>query len=569
MNLAALVAVVLAAAVALGVWRMRSRRVAHIGLQALATLLLYLCLFPPATRHDFAAGELFVLTPGATAAQRDAVPIAATAVALPGVDAARAIERVPDLATALRRHPDARRLRIVGGGLPVRDRDAARGLVVAFDAAPLPPGLVELDAPVTALAGQAWSAAGRVEGDAVRVELRDPSGTVVAAQAPDADGRFALDAVAKGPGLATFELVALGRDGARLDASSVAVAVSAGEAMRIALLAGAPDVELKYLRRWAVDAGLALDSRIALTEGVALIEGSAAFDAAALREADLAILDERSWAALDAERKQALLAAVRDGLGLLLRVTGPVAADVAADWSALGLPLLGDDAPASVKLEHALGSSAAGLAFTRHGAAVAAADAATLLHADDDTPLGWSREVGRGRVALWRLADSHRLVLAGASAAFGSLWSEVVSTLARPRGEAAPSLPARAYVGERTLLCGLATDATVETADAREPLLPDAAHCAAYWPQAPGVHELASGDRRWPFTVRAANQDAALRAGTSRRATQALVDPASSPAATSARELPLSRWPFFLALLAALAALWVFERRMHGGTAPG
>ena len=45
-------------------------------------------------------------------------------VALPEAAASDGSERVPDLGTALRRHPDVRTLHVVGDGLEARDRDA-------------------------------------------------------------------------------------------------------------------------------------------------------------------------------------------------------------------------------------------------------------------------------------------------------------------------------------------------------------------------------------------------------------------------------------------------------------
>lgn len=569
MSPALLVAVAIAAAALVGVVRSRHAlryRAARIGLQLAAAVLLYLCLFPPSTREEFAADELVVLTPGATAAQIAALPLAANTVALPGVEAERALERVPDLGTALRRHVDARRLRIVGGGLPSRDRDAARGLVVAFDAAPLPRGLVELDLPHVVRAGSAWRVAGRAEGLAGgRVELRDPSGAVVAAQAPDAQGRFSLQAVAKGEGAASFVLDALGADGTRVDSMAVPLAVQAGAPLKILLLAGAPDPELKYLRRWAADAGLALDSRLGLSEGVVLTEGAAALDAEALRSVDLAVLDERSWNALDAGAKQALIGAVRDGLGLLLRATGPIPEPVAADWADLGYRVQAAAPAAAVKLDRALGLDEAGPALARGALAVDAPDAAPLLRADDGSTLGWSRNLGRGRVALWLLADSYRLSLAGAAPAFGTLWSEVFANLARARGEIPPSLPQAARVDERAVFCAVATDAAVETeAGAHSQLIADAAGCAAYWPDAPGWHTLLSGDRRWPFHVRARDEARALAAGETQRATRALLVAASSPVEPAARSRPLPRWPFFLAWLALVALLWWLERDAPG-----
>lgn len=567
MNPSLVAAVLIALAVLAGVARSRRaprRRAVRIGLQILAAVALYACLFPPHTREQFAADELVVLTPGATPAQIAALPLAATTVALPGVVAAATVERVPDLGTALRRHAQATALRIVGGGLPSRDRDAARSRVIAFEAAPLPNGVVELDAPAAVPAGRLFRVGGRVAGVAdARVELRDPSGAVVVAQATDAQGRFSLQAVAKGEGTARFTLDALSADGGRVDSLAVPVAAHAGAPLKILLLAGAPDPELKYLRRWAADAGLVLDSRLALSDGVALTEGTPVLDAQALQSVDLAVLDERAWATLDAAGRQVLVDAVRDGLGLLLRVTGPVAEPVAAQWAELGYRLTPTPTPpaAAVRLDRALGLGEDAPVLARRPLAVEADDAAPLLRADDGAPLAWMRNLGRGRVAVWLLADSYRLGLSGAASAFGTLWSEATANVARARGAAAPTLPGEARVDERATFCALAADAAVEARDeARVELVVDARGCAAYWPRTPGWHALSSAGQRWPFHVRARDEAVALAAGDIERATRALLSASSSSAVPATRSLPLPRWPFFLAWLALVALLWWFER---------
>ena len=574
MSVPMIVAIVLAAAVALGAWRTgirwplsRKARALRIVLQIAAALLLYGCLFPPATREDFAAGELVVLTPGATSAQLRALPLAANVVALPGVDAPRAIERVPDVGTALRRHADARSLRIVGAGLPSRDRDAARGLVSAFDAVPPSRGLVELDAPASVGAGSLWQVQGRAQ-DSVdgRVELRDPAGTVVAAQTLDAQGRFILQTTAKGEGTAQFTLRLLDRDGAQIDAVPVPLAVHASVPLRILLLGGAPDPELKYLRRWAADAELALDSRMILSEGVAFTEGAPALDGDALRRADVVIVDERAWAAIDARHKQTLIAAVRDGLGLLLRVTGPLPAPVAADWAELGYPTRADESAAAVRLDRRFALADPGIALTRRALTVEAPDAAPLLRADDGSVLAWSRNLGHGRVGLWQLSDGYRLSLSGAGAAFGTMWGDALAGVARARGEAVPTLPATARVDERAVSCGIADDTSIEDdSGERTVLTVDATtHCAAYWPATAGWHNLFSAGRSWPFYARARGEAAALAAGEAAHATRAMIGSSASVAATATRSVPLPRWPFFLTWLAAAAALWWLERSRHG-----
>ncbi len=569
---AALIALLLASALLLGGLRSRHHgaphRVARIALQGLAALLLWLCLFPPATREEFAAAEMAVLTPGISVAQRDALPATAALVALPGVAAAGRAERVPDLGTALRRHPEVRRLRIVGGGLPVRDRDAARGLVAAFDAAPLPRGVVELALPSAVIAGSMWRVGGRVaDVSGGRIELRDPSAAMVADAALDAQGRFAFAAPARAAGPALFRLRVRDGAGRAVEDLAVPLAARAGSPLRVLLLAGAPDPELKYLRRWVVDAGMQLDSQLALSKGIALTEGDARVDAAALREADVAIIDDRAWSALDRARKEALVDAVHDGLGLLLRVTGPVPSAVLEDWRALGFGIARGDAGPSISLTRVLDLADAAPGFTRFPLMVDAPDAAPLLRADDATPLALWRAEGQGRVALWWLADSWRLELAGASARYATLWGEVTTTLARARGMPGPSLPSDAWVDQRAVLCGVGDRDRVEAPGGKPIALivdPAAAHagpaCAGYWPAEAGWHTLVSGGMRWPFYVRDAGAAAALAAGADARATRALVSGAGARA-TATREVPLPRWPFFIGWLAVVGVLWWLERR--------
>ena len=87
---------------------------------AVAALFLYLAMFPPAART--ATGTLTVITAGATDTQLTTIGRQDKVVALPEAPGDVALERVADLASALRRDPSVERLIIVGAGLPARDR---------------------------------------------------------------------------------------------------------------------------------------------------------------------------------------------------------------------------------------------------------------------------------------------------------------------------------------------------------------------------------------------------------------------------------------------------------------
>ena len=90
------------------------------------------------------------------------------------------------------------------------------------------------------------------------------------------------------------------------------------------MLAGAPDAELKYLRRWAVDAGVRMHTQIELGGGMQLGDAPVALNAATLKDFDAVIVDERTWGGMGAARRNALAHAVRGGLGLLVRLDGPL-----------------------------------------------------------------------------------------------------------------------------------------------------------------------------------------------------------------------------------------------------
>ncbi|MGN6520510.1 MAG: Ig-like domain-containing protein [Dokdonella sp.] len=569
MNTPVLVAILLCAGVLFGAWRSgrdgRARRASRVVLQVLAAIALWFCLYPPSSPQAHRSGELVVLTPRVTTAQIAALGRGEDVVALPGVDAPRAIERVPDLAGALRRHADAARVRVVGGGLPARDRDAARGRVVAFDAAPLPRGIVALDAPAETLAGHAVRIGGRVEGaPAARIELFDPAGATVASATADAEGAFAFTAHARAAGTLSLRVRASDANGERIDEVAVPLSVLDGDPLALLVLAGAPDAELKFLRRWAVDAGARLDSRVGLSEGVALVEGGAVLDSAALAATDVVLVDERAWAALGAVPKAALLAAVDDGLGLLLRATGPLSPEVARDWAALGFDVhASGQEPVAVALARTLGGADTHPAFTRRPIDVQAADAAPLLRADDGSVVGAWRVRGHGRVGLWWLDDAFRLALAGERARYGTLWSDTFAMLARPHANASPRLPTHARVDERAVICDLAAGAVVESPSGERTPLPiiDGAgeRCAAWWPAQAGWHALVDGERRHPVFVRARGEAAALAAADAREATRLLVG-ASEPAEQGMRSVPLPRWPFFLAWLTLAGMLWLIER---------
>ncbi|HYG07455.1 MAG TPA: carboxypeptidase regulatory-like domain-containing protein [Stenotrophomonas sp.] len=579
-------AVVLALAAVVGVLRLLRqpalvphwRRVLLLALQPACALLLYLALYPPA-RVIESGTTLVVLTAGAP---QPAAGAGEAVVALPEANAAADVPVVPDLATALRQRPDIARLRVLGQGLPTRDHEAVGTRALIFEPTALPPGLIGLSSPAPVAPGNAFAVRGQVSGlPGAGVELLDPAGRRVDMAMADAQGGFSLIGQARIAGEVLFAVRVLDARGTERDRQPLPLRVIDAAPLRVWIQAGAPQPEWKYLRRWAADAGLTLHTQIATGAGLQLGDASLPLDAATLAGFDLLWLDQRALAALSRSQREAVLAAARRGLGVLIRLDGPADASLRQALAQFGLPLRGGDGVATVATGAAANPAPAGTsanadasealpALTRRDFAPSTA-LPVLARDARGQPYAWWHALGQGRIGVTTITDTYRLTLAGAAAAHARQWSDAVATLARPRAAAtsAAELPELAWTGERSTLCGLGADAQVRDPTSHAHALQrDPASgsrgCAAYWPQQPGWHVLAQGEQREPFFVRDPAQARAWHLRTQADATQLM---RSAPVATTASAgpgLPSSRWPAWWAFVLLAAASWWLERPRRG-----
>lgn len=531
------------------------RFVALAGLQIAAGALLWLTLFPP---HVLTApGRLVVLTEGATArlpASGDVV------VALPEAARTAGAIRVPDLATALRLYPEPGRLRIEGHGLSPRDRIPLDR--PASFAPPAPPkGIIALALPASVAPGARFTVGGEIGAlKAGVVELLDPAGAVVDKAEVKAGARFGLSGATRAAGPALFDLRLRDAAGRQVEHVEIPVEARAPVSPRVLVLAGAPSAETKYLRRWAQDAGVALNLEVSLGGGVQLGDAPVALTRATLDAVDLLVIDDRRWETLDRQDRAAIDGAVRGGLGLVLRPTGPLSDAVRRDWAVFGLPTLETEGLRAVRLNGPNSD------LNRHDILPTTSGGVPLVVTKEGQPLAAWRARGQGRVALWTVADSYALVLTGRADRHGELWSELFSAVARPGEASGVHVQELARAGHRVALCGAQEGLTVIEPDGatRRPLVdPRAAPgaCAAYWPASPGWRTVVDGDRRSALYVQPADAAPSLAQAQARAATQRLVETAASGPARAARQAPGSPWPWALALLAILGTLWWLERR--------
>jgi hypothetical protein len=556
-------------------------------------VLLYFALFPPVLP---VGGEtLLVATAEAPADIR--IKPGERLIALPEAPPLAGAERAPDLATALRRHDQVRRLRILGRGLTTRDRDSAVAMPVDFTPMKPPRGLIRLDPPADTPAGAIFALAGQAAGlEGGTAELLDPAGRRVDSRVIGADGNFTLGGTARAPGLALFTLRLRGRDKAVFADTPVPLRTLAEKPVR-ALLIGAPSPEAKYLRRWAGDAGIVLQSRLDAGGGVDLGGEGVRLDAASLRETDVVIIDDQALAGLGSASRTALAQAAAGGLGVIVRMTGPATTGSRDAWRALGLMVKGGNEIAPVALPP-LAPDAEALAFRRGPGTADVPDGLNLI--DDPAPdlgrwvvqagsdfvtavtdadggivSGWQQR-GQGRVALWTAANSFALVLNGEAERYQQWWSDTLSAVVRPESLFRPDVPPLVQTGERIGVCGIAEPVRVMAPDGLEvPLAidPDAGAwgCAAYWPSTTGVHTIVQEGRgarqTFAFMVLPEASLAPIRAQETGEATVRWAARQNTPGVPATPGRRGAAWPWFLAWLLLSGALWFGERRLRAGPA--
>lgn len=567
------------------------RRWIGIALQIAAAMLLYFCLVPPNRQQP--AGGLVVL--GIDADRAGALPASeGPLLLLPEAADVPGAQRVPDLATALRQHP-ASTLTLVGAGLAARDRDALLPPDVRWQAAPEPRGWIALQPPADVAPGARFEVVAQARGAAkAKAELLDPAGSVVDRTDVADDGRVQLSGIARAEGRSVFQLRLLDADGHVVDSVPVPQQTLPAAPLRLLVRASAPGPELKYLRRWAADAGIRVQVQADTGAGLSIGDGAVAIDAASLTRSDLLLLDERSLAALSAGQLAAVRQALRDGLGVLVRSAGAPSASARQRLRDLGLPVQGDGSSRTLELtgdgESAIlaarrGPLAAGTLPTgygeeadrsSHSAALSSLEAlalqppgsSALLHDRAGNAIGGWRAVGRGRIGLLPLTDSWRWVLAGRDDRHGELWSSVVATLARAQSsdDALWSPQPISWAGERQALCGVQAPLQVfnKHGDA-VPLIVDGAtsalRCAGWWPREAGWQRLQRGDSVvWRYVFDPKDAPTLHRQAMIDATTQALA--ASTPADASVMHpVPGSRWPWWLAFVLCASLLWWLERR--------
>jgi hypothetical protein len=529
-------------------------------LQAISAVLLYFCLFPPPTFTR--AEHLVILT-----ANADTKNIRASehVLALPEAPAHESAERAPDLATALRRYPSVTSLHIIGDGLSPRDIDAAKNIASDFSPSSLPLGISEVWFSENVTLGARWEVRGRVNTtEQGKIELLNPGNAVVASADISEAGDFIFDDTIRSTGLLLYHLRVVNSDKKIIELLDVPIHSMQSPALRVLSLSGGPNAETKYLHRWAVDAGVKLDSQISLGAGLQIATSAKPINAGTLNDTDLLLLDERAWNAMNPAGKQAVINALRNGMGVLVRITGPLSANTRSELRTLGFAINDNTIEQGVRLKSVVGDKDS-VSLSIRPLQVNSEDAVSLLHDSSHKPVALWRAEGRGRIGLWWLSDSYRLVLNDQASTHGQIWQEAITTLARARDAVKPSRQTvHPRIHERVVFCDVAEKAYVKTPLETLHALIAENNCAGYWPNNADWHTLISGNLEIPFYIREHDKGLALKASTMQEATKNLSSAKTSLKNTTDMPIPGSHWPWFFIWLLITTGLWLLERSKLG-----
>ncbi len=570
-------------------WQRTDRRRLPLRLIASAAALaaLGLLAFPVSCRVQRPPGEAILLTPGATPEQLE------TLGHLPAYRLAEDREAgipetsatpIPAAGFLQQAMPHLARLHVVGHGLRPDQLRQLGPVATTLHPAPLPPGVMWLDAaqllPRDALFRVEGRLAGLPAGES-RLELIDPG------------GRRAEQTVF-GPGEASFrlrlEVAADGRHLYRLRLSNAGgllweerlpLRVTPREPLQILLLQGSPGFEVRHLKNWLAEQGHAIAVRSTVSRGVRRTEflnreatRLGRLDRDGWSQFRLLISDLQGLAELGSRERAALLESIRqDGLGVLALAGAREFRSSRRrlpEWFSAFEPgtFARED---EVRLQPLLEGWPEPPPLIAPPVQLDSPRILPLLRDRQERTLAGAVPLGSGRVAVTLLPETFVWRLRGSNDEYSALWTSLLNPLVTPVASAwsSPRRP-EAFVGlpyEARLHASLPPEegqvrspsgSTTRLHWSRHPVEADS-WWAAFWPRQPGWHRLeAAAAGPTEFYVHEDREWTALRAyGRTLETGRAALRPAGLPAEPPLSATPLSPLFPWLLFVAAVGTLWL------------
>ncbi|WP_316844491.1 hypothetical protein [Pedobacter psychrodurus] len=275
------------------------------------------------------ADELILLTAGTN--PDSVAKLKGEKYALPSVDVKNIkAKTLPDLSYFLKSNPNIQKLNIYGYGLNTDELKTLTGYQIVFHPATNPDGIISANWPGKLKTSEALQVQGTYQNsssNSVKLLLKG-LGRVVDSIVVDAKSNksFSFKTSPKQTGKAVYELIAMQQNDT-LTKEPVPVKVGDQAPMKVLILASFPDFEYKFLKNWLFENQypLAFRSQISKnkyafdflnTDSINLNQ----INTAALKKIDILMIDEEELAAISPGERASIDAAVKSGMGLLIRV---------------------------------------------------------------------------------------------------------------------------------------------------------------------------------------------------------------------------------------------------------
>jgi hypothetical protein len=505
--------------------------------------------------------------------------------ALPSVDLknTKAIT-IPNLSYFLKSNPNIQKLKIYGYGLSAAELEDLKGYQIVFHPSTNPSGIISANWPAKLKTSESLQVQGTYQNsgsETVKLLLKGLGKTVDSTSIEAKSNKsFSFKTNPKQTGKAVYELIVLQKKDT-LTKEPVPVQVGDQAPMKVLILASFPDFEYKFLKNWLYENQypLAFRSQISKNKYASDFLNMDSFNlnqtsAASLKKFDILIIDEEELAAISPGERASIHLAVKNGMGLLIRVTNVKASTtLSGRFSRFESPAL-KGKPLNLMLEEDH--------FKFNPLPL---EQALFLKANQsDQPLivdGSGKTVvnssisGYGKVLVSTLSSTYNWLLSGQKTDYTTYWSKLLANAARKRNDilAVNIIPQFPVVNQKTrIITDLAESAknptlkidSVQLSPRQNMELPFQWD-AFYWPQKAGWTNLQVNQTIEPIYIYQKTDWLALKNQQILNDTRQFIKNLNTTKAKSnitdtIIENEVSVWWFFTGFLFACAFLWYESR---------
>ncbi|WP_406826008.1 hypothetical protein [Pedobacter sp. KACC 23697] len=492
---------------------------------------------------------------------------------------------IQDLSYFLKSNPNIHKLSVYGYGLNKAELAQLKGYQVIFHPAANPTGIIAADWPGRLKTTESWQVQGTYQNSgsrAVKLLLKGLGKTVDSIEIGSKSSKaFSFKTTPKQNGKAVYELISLQKNDT-LAKEPVPIQVADQAPMKVLIMASFPDFEYKFLKNWLYENQYPLAFRSQISKN------KYAFDflnldslslnrisTSSLKKFDVLIIDEEELAAISPDERSSIDLAVKNGLGLLIRVANLKAS------TTLGGRFSRFESPALKGKPLILRLTEDQFKFN----ALPTEQGLFLKPDPTDQPLIFdsngnamvnSTINGYGKVLISTLSSTYHWLLSGQKNDYATYWSKLIANAGRKRNDmlTVNTIPQFPVVNQKTRII-----TALSTADKLPVLKVDNVQLsprqnmalpfqwdALYWPQKPGWTNLEVNQTTEPIYIYRKNDWQALKYQQTLNDTHQFIQNLSqndtkTQLADTVLTEEVSRWWFFAGFLIAAAFLW-YEARI-------